>query len=244
MTSQSLIYIRHQLRDDHLSQQTSTRCITHLVSLSQEEHHHLEVILQLWAPTPMRTTNTNWTQSKDLHKLAWITKNIHTTSAYWNHSLLHPEPQEHSLSSLSYWNRSLRTFRPWTNWVVNSYWLPKHSTKSAEQDIAFLELTGPICVTLSPLNNCQNWFYSSGHNFFRSSCGPLRTLLDHLKTDIYKPFDAHPLTFILVGIFISLSSLFFSVPNRTNFLNILSIQLIQSLTSMQQEYVDINDNIG
>jgi len=171
----------------------------------------------------MQTTNMNWTQSKDLHKLSWITKNIHTTSAYWNLSLLHPEPQEHSLSSLLYWNRCLRTSRPWTNSVVNYNWLLKHSTKSAEQDIAFLDLTRPFCVTLSPLDIYQNQFYSSGHNFFRSSCGPLKTLLDHLRKHIYKPFDVHTLTFILAGIFTSVSSLFFSIPDRTNFLNILSI---------------------
>jgi len=46
LTSQSLIYTRHQFRNDHLSQQTfirpSDRCITHPVDLSQEEHHHTE----------------------------------------------------------------------------------------------------------------------------------------------------------------------------------------------------------
>jgi len=119
-----LIYTWHQLRNKHLSRQSSTRTsaswVNHPIGQPKEEHLHSEVFLQFWAPTLMRIVNMNWTWSKNLHKLAWITKNIRTSSTYWNPSLLHLKPQEHSLPLLSQRNRCLRTFKPQTNQVDTS----------------------------------------------------------------------------------------------------------------------------
>jgi len=86
MNSQTFIYTRHQLRNNHLSRQSSTRTftrwITHPFGQPKQEHLHPEVYLQFRALTLMQTDNTTSTWSKNLHRLAWMTKYIRTSSTY------------------------------------------------------------------------------------------------------------------------------------------------------------------